>query len=48
MNKETTCARCGNHLSDDGIDIDGEIFDRACVTFEEVQAETNRRREEAK
>jgi hypothetical protein len=42
----TTCARCGNRLSDDGIDINGEAFDRSCATFEEVQAEAIRRRQE--
>jgi hypothetical protein len=41
----TTCVRCGNKLSDDGIEINGETFDRACVTFAEVKAEADRVRE---
>ncbi len=38
------CAKCGKPLSDDGIEFTtGEVFDRACVTQEQVRADTDRR-----
>lgn len=41
------CAKCGKPLSDDGIEFTtGEIFDRACVTFDQVKADADRRRQE--
>ncbi len=41
------CAACGKPLSDDGIEFTtGDVFDRSCVTFEQVLADTNRRRQE--
>lgn len=41
-----TCTRCGKPLSDDGIELGGKIYDRACVTFDEVKADADRRRQE--
>ena len=40
------CVKCGKPLSDDGIELAGEVFDRACVTFEQVKDDADRRRQE--
>lgn len=43
------CAKCGKPLSDDGIEFTtGDVFDRGCVTQEEVRADTDRRFPEGK